>query len=285
MHDRLTAIIRLFFAKSEASSIDRRWLFRSSSRLDQAFWHKHKGSFQTNQEQGEWKKVVIDNQIYLWPSKAPLRTLSQILSELLQPTHPHHYDWGITRINKGDTVLDIGACEGAFAADCTTRGAQVIMVEPSRLMGRLVHDLFRIRGLPAPSILPYLISDQPGSIWFTDCIENPGASRMSPAPEPESYRVDVMTLDGLIERFLPEGCDFIKCDAEGWDPAIMGSGRNSLQRFKPKIAVTTYHQDGDFTKISGLLSPMGYEIKGKGLLFSQDHFRPLMLHARHTDHG
>ena len=56
------------------------------------------------------------------------------------------------------------------------------------------------------------------------------------------------------------------------------SGRETIKKYQPKIAVTTYHNAADYRTISNYLESLGYICSGKGLLFTGD-IRTLMLHG------
>jgi FkbM family methyltransferase len=254
------------------------WLLRTSSKYDRRFALRHASSFDNVTADEEFQYVTIDHQIFVWPKNAPISSLVQLLSEVLQPDHPHHYNVAPTKIAPGDIVLDIGACEGAFSVDAANKGAEVILIEPSRRMGNVVNRLFKLRNLPAPKIVQCLLGEKAKESHFLDDSDHPGASRVVEQAVKSSYPVPMMTLDDFAQAYLPRGLTYIKCDAEGWDAQILMSGCKTIKRYQPKIAVTTYHNAGDYRKISNYLESLGYICLGKGLLFTGD-LRTLMLHA------
>ncbi len=72
---------------------------------------------------------------------------------------------------------------------------------------------------------------------------------------------------------------FIKCDAEGAEPAIFSGGKNFLRRSRPRLAITTYHNDSDYAALHDLLTSVGYNVMGKGFLLSGRVLRVQMIHA------
>ena len=98
-------------------------------------------------------------------------------------------------------------------------------------------------------------------------------------PSDLSYPVRVMTLDDFVRHYLPGGLTYIKCDAEGWDAKFLRRAGETIARYKPKIAVTTYHNAEDYRTIANFLTPLGYDCHGKGLLYfpHQGEYRTLML--------
>jgi FkbM family methyltransferase len=279
MIDKIKALMGLIVKSASSRVPSPLWLFYTSSRLDRKFYADHQKELASATVDDSYQYITIDNQTFVWPRGAPLKPFVQILSELLQKNHPHHYLVAPTLIDASDTVLDIGACEGAFSALAAGKGARVIAVEPSLKMARVIHRLFEIRKLVPPQIRQCLLGGGEKRDWyFRDDPTNPGGSRIIAQPEGDSYPVPMTTLDECIEA-LPEGVTYIKCDAEGMDASILKSGKKALAKYKPKIAVTTYHRSGDYREIEDFLTPLGYRCHGKGLLYSTGEFRTLMLHA------
>jgi FkbM family methyltransferase len=254
------------------------WLLHTSSKCDRLFALKHASSFHNVVVDEEFQYVTIDQQVFVWPKNAPTSSLIQLLSELLQTDHPHHYDVEPTTIGPTDIVLDIGACEGAFSAAAANKGAETIMIEPSRRMAKVINRLFELRHLPAPKIVQCLLGEDEKESHFLDDSDHPGASRAVEKAVISSYPVRTMTLDEFARNHLPRGLTYIKCDAEGWDARILMSGRETIKKYQPKIAVTTYHNAADYRIISNYLESLGYICSGKGLLFTGD-IRTLMLHG------
>jgi FkbM family methyltransferase len=258
------AVLRLLQTKGPEADIPKRWLLHTSSRLDRQFVRENEVQVTPY---GEYNRVEIQGQTLLWPSDAPMIPLLQIASELLSPGHPHHYEYRHTRVTPDDVVLDIGACEGSFAALVTSRSRHVIAVEPSKAMCDLMRKLFALRQERCPEIVNCLLGNEPSVAHFKEDLANPGASRISSQAVPGSYPVPVRTLDDLIEE-LAEKPTFIKCDAEGAEYGIFSGGQHFLRAFHPRLAITTYHNDRDYMEVHRLLKSLGYRVEGKGFLYT-----------------
>jgi FkbM family methyltransferase len=146
-------------------------------------------------------------------------------------------------------------------------------------MGNVIKRLFELRNLPAPRIVQCLLGENESESYFLDDPDNPGASGVVEQPVKSSYAVRTMTLDEFARIHLPRGLTYIKCDAEGWDAQILMSGRETIKKYQPKIAVTTYHNAADYRTISDYLESLGYRCSGKGLLFRGGELRTVMLHG------
>ena len=271
------SVLRLLRSDGPEKEVSKYWLLRTAGGLDRKFAKSNQYSFS---DFGEYSKIKVNDQILLWPRDTPRGGILRVISEIMNPDHPHQYVYGRTTVHKNDVVLDIGACEGAFSAVVTARCKQVIAIEPSRTMCRLIRDLFKLRDEPCPDIFNCLLGDKSATAYFMENTSNPGASRICWVPAPGAYQVPVRTLDELVET-LEHKPTFIKCDAEGAEHAIFSGGKNFLSEYRPKLAVTTYHNDEDYAAMHALLTSLKYNVAGKGLLYSPSEgtLRVQMIHA------
>jgi FkbM family methyltransferase len=269
------AVLRFLRQKGPESDIPKRWLLQTGGRLDPRFARENPVQVTPF---GEYNQVIIQGQTFLWPANADVKGIVQLASELLTPHHPHQYIFGKTKLAPNDVVLDIGACEGGFAAIATNRVRRVIVVEPSIVMCDLIRKLFALRGEKSPVIVNCLLGSEPSVAHFEDNAGNPGASRISSQATHASYPVPVRTLDDLVEEF-DEKPTFIKCDAEGAEYSILSGGQNFLRTSRPKLAITTYHNDRDYADMYHLLKSLGYNVEGKGFCGNTGVIRAQMIHA------
>ncbi len=272
---KVTALTNLLTSRGPEREVPLRWLLRTGSRLDKRFAENATCKLTPR---GEYSRVEIEGQTFLWPRNAPRSALLQILSELLTQDHPHQYRYGPTQVQPDDIVLDIGASEGSFSALVTPLCKRVIAVEPSRSMSALIAELFEIRGQTPPLLLNCLLGAQAGTAWFLETPDNPGAAHISDASSDGAYQVPVRTLDEVTSS-MQEKPTFIKCDAEGAERSILTGGREFLTSHRPKLAIATYHSDDDYPELYRMLKTLGYNVMGKGFLFAHNALRVQMLHA------
>ena len=272
----ITNLSSLLWPADREMAVDPKWVFTRARLLNEAFV---KRANVTCEVRDDFQMVTVNGNVYVWPREADIYALLTLISELDNPEHPHQYIYGNTVINSGDVVVDVGACEGSFSAYAAQQKAQVVAVEPSKVMARIINALFDLRGLSRPVIVNALLGQEPQTLHFSDNISNPGGSRVAAVADESSYPTPVMTLDDMVSSLSLKKVDFIKCDAEGADVAILKSGKNTLEKFHPKLAITTYHGTSDFADLFTFLKPFGYKIHGKGLLYTDKQFRVLMLHA------
>ena len=69
------------------------------------------------------------------------------------------------------------------------------------------------------------------------------------AAEMNNIRLPLRTIDYLVDSGEIEKINFLKLDVEGSEMATLRGARNSIDRFKPKLAISIYHKPDDFFEI------------------------------------
>jgi hypothetical protein len=83
-----------------------------------------------------------------------------------------------------------------------------------------------------------------------------------------------MTLDSFCKEYNVERVDFIKIDAEGSEREIIKGAKETIKRFKPKMAIAAYHLPDDKKVIPELVLSIRNDYKfklmdkGEPILFS-----------------
>ena len=67
--------------------------------------------------------------------------------------------------------------------------------------------------------------------------------------EMNNIRLPLRTIDYLVDSGEIEKINFLKLDVEGSEMATLRGARNSIDRFKPKLAISIYHKPDDFFEI------------------------------------
>jgi len=273
---KAAALTSFLLQSATTNRVSWKWLFRTHTRLFPLFLRQHEISIE---RADAFTYLLVDGKPYVWPADADVEPLKHLVAELVTPEHPHRYDYGATPITADDVVLDIGCCDGGFAAKAVELGAAVIAVEPSRTMAAVITRLFELRKLPAPEIRQCLLGSEAGTAFFQDNVRDPAQSQITREQLPNSYAVSLTTIDALAGACARK-ITYIKCDAEGADFQILRGGRRYLSEHHPKIAVTAYHRSDDFQRITGHLRELGYAtICGKGLMYVNGEMRVVLIHA------
>lgn len=155
-------------------------------------------------------------------------------------------DWGI---KPGAIVLDCGAHVGVFSHQALARGAgKVIAIEPSP---RNVESLRRnfAEEIAAGRLVVY-----PKGVWNKDDLlvlkqmdENSAADTvvMQQPGAHEGDTVPLTTIDKLVAELGLDHVDYIKMDIEGAEVPALEGAKETLKRWKPRLALAAYHKADD----------------------------------------
>jgi FkbM family methyltransferase len=145
-----------------------------------------------------------------------------------------------------DTVIDGGACTGDTAAvfsNAVGPGGQVFCFDPvADHLAILEHNVkqFPHRNV---TVMPYGLSDK-------NVLAEPiKLDYYAPGFSAGSAIVPLRSLDQLFRTGDIAKIDFVKLDVEGAELATIRGARESIQRFKPKLAISLYHKPDDIFDI------------------------------------
>lgn len=144
--------------------------------------------------------------------------------------HSRVYDIPTVSVGPGDVVIDVGANHGFAACRFAHQGAHVMALEPHPEVYSLLLENLRTNHLE-DRVQPIrkAVSDQPGSatLHATDHLGG-GMSTLDPAflestgtPVDHEYRVEVTTLDRLMDELSHDRVRLVKLDCEGAELAIL----------------------------------------------------------------
>lgn len=170
-------------------------------------------------------------------------------------------------VRPGDVVVDLGANIGVMAmqfAEATGPRGTVYAFEP------ITHDVLRknvaANRLGNIVVKPLAIGDQVRNLQFV-LSDNPLMSRSTELDRNPGIElpVPVTTLDQFAEDEGLTRLDFIKVDIEGAEEEAIRGARRTIERFKPKWSISSYHIDRtgerQHPKLVSLLTEMGYRVR------------------------
>lgn len=150
----------------------------------------------------------------------------------------------------GDYVIDGGACTGDTAiifSRAVGPSGHVYAFEPVASHVDVCAYNFSRPQFENVTLLPYGLSDESVEAPPVDLPEyDPGWRVRGAVP---LARIDDLVIDGRITRI-----DFIKMDVEGSELAALRGAVASLHRFKPKLALSLYHNPDDYFEIIEFLA-------------------------------
>jgi FkbM family methyltransferase len=160
----------------------------------------------------------------------------------------YFYDDGAVKIfpEADDAVIDGGACTGDTAAvfsNAVGPGGSVYCFDPvADHLAILEHN---VKQFPHHNvkIMPYGLSDK--NVLAQPIVLNQYAPGFSSGNAP----VPLRSIDYLVNTKEIDKINFLKLDVEGAELESLRGARDSIQRFKPKLAISLYHKPGDLFEI------------------------------------
>jgi FkbM family methyltransferase len=174
----------------------------------------------------------------------------------------------------GDTVIDAGGCWGDtalyFAQEVGAEGRVLTFEFAPENVGILRRNL---------SMNPHLstrIEVDQRALWHISgesvsyYSQGPGTSLDQTRHDnngQESLRVNTVSIDDLVKEKGLRQIDFIKMDIEGAELDALRGAEQTLRSFKPRLAISLYHNKTDLTEIPEYLK--GLDLRYE---FYLDHF-------------
>jgi len=148
-------------------------------------------------------------------------------------------------VKENDIVFDIGAYFGFFSYYAVQKGAkEVYAFEPNPCAFEI---LKKHAELWSDKIKPFEIALYSSDGFQDLSIPNPlaGWSTLREVECSQKVRVKTVTLDNFVKKEKIERVDFIKIDTEGAEREIIKGAKETIKKFKPKMAIAAYHLPDD----------------------------------------
>ena len=227
--------------------------------------------------------LSFDNRLFWFPIDTVLNL--DLWNEYLvafwnSPSNFHYYFKSVSKLSKGDVVVDCGACEGFFIAHALEQGAsKVYAIEPNPTMVRCLQKTFQREILENRVVIfPFVLGSSECDIYFNFDKNDPFSGKISQS----GLVFRQTTLDIIFESVTFINIDFIKMDLEGNESHALLGGSRLIARFSPKLSIATYHASEDFYHSFNMIKGLGYKkIKSSGVTLRGDSqsFRPYLIHA------
>jgi FkbM family methyltransferase len=176
-----------------------------------------------------------------WMPKSSDPRLSSLLAEQERGLYRHE----AARVLAGDVVLDCGAHVGVFTREALSQGARlVIAIEPAP------DNIECLRRNFAAKIASGRVIVYPQGVWDRDdtlvlrvaegdsALDSFILDRGTPITP---VRLPLVPIDKLVGELGLQRVDFIKMDIEGAERRAVLGARDTLRRYKPRLALCAYH--------------------------------------------
>lgn len=222
---------------------------------------------------GDFREIElrgVEGTLYV-NKRVPSISIKQAIAEQSYAWQWHYYQVPETTVSERDVVFDCGCAEGIFPFLVKGRAAKIVCFEP--LPEFLIGLKKTFSSCPSIHIVEAALGDNAGDAYLRE------AGIMSTISKtPNGIPVKITTIDrycaetGIIMTYL-------KADVEGYEMPLLRGASGVIKKFKPKIAITTYHLKGHAEEIKGFLQNLvpSYHFATKGI--EANFGEPVMLHA------
>lgn len=213
--------------------------------------------------------VPIEQTLY-WPRECRIEGISQVASETFDRNDWHYYQKDHTEVAPNDTVLDVGAAEGLFALSVIDKCKQLILIEPNDYFVGALGMTFQTY-MGKVTIHHVAVGNREGEITFDqDSLSGKVDGSAASGPLKKITTIDKLLVDVRIT--------YLKADLEGYEMEMLKGAKTTIQRNRPKIAITSYHTENVATEIireiKSYVPEYKYYVKG----IFQDMGKPVMIH-------
>ena len=148
-------------------------------------------------------------------------------------------------VRPGDIVIDGGGYVGDWTKWALNAGAaRLLVVEPSReqlvcIQRNLAEEIRQGR----VTVCPKGLWDAEGRVYFSYDPTNPAADRVTENAKGAGEWIELTTIDKLVAELKLDRVDVIKLDIEGAESRAIRGARETVNRFRPRLAIATEHTD------------------------------------------
>jgi len=196
------------------------------------------------------------------------------------------YGTGEQAVQRGDIVLDCGANVGVFVREAINAGAKtVVAIEPAPENLECLRRNFVLE-IAAGSVVVY-----PKGVWDKDDFLTMHVDPNNPAADSfvierkgsqAVARLPLTTIDKLVRELGLPRVDYIKMDIEGAEQRALRGADKTLKKYRPRLALSTYHRPDDPSMIPELVRAArpGYRMECGPCAYVEGRIRPEVLYFR-----
>lgn len=182
---------------------------------------------------------------FIYPAKVKY-TIPFFISE-----GPYEKDGCI--IKADDTIIDAGANLGLFDWSFKPRlgkNARSYMFEPMPEIASILRKAIQVNNCgDSFFVVESALSDNDGFTSFSFEEFGGGSHELSEGKQ----NVSTIKLDTFMAQNNIHKVDYIKVDIEGMEPALIQGAAETIKKFKPRIAICTYHHKDHLEVLTKLI--------------------------------
>lgn len=162
----------------------------------------------------------------------------------------------IMKIEKDEIFVDAGAYDGyttiQFAKWCNNTHKAIYLFEPDQQNLKMTNNNIEENNIKRTTLFPYGLWNKEETLKFHcqqtgSCIDNTG-----------EIEIKTNTLDNLLKN-IP--VTFIKMDIEGAELNALKGAKETISKYRPKLAISVYHKPEDIITIPEYIKSLVPEYK------------------------
>jgi FkbM family methyltransferase len=153
-------------------------------------------------------------------------------------------------LQKDDYVIDAGANVGMFsiiASNKVGERGKIFAFEPLKEISAVFEENIQKNNCKNIAIENMLLGDEEKEVTFFYNLESNynGASTRIQNKNDKTITLQQITLDEYVKKNEVKKVDFIKADIEGAERDMLAGAEQTIKKFKPRLALRTYHLPDD----------------------------------------
>lgn len=175
-----------------------------------------------------------------------LSNTDTLIKEVYERGHQQYFPgMEILTLSPGEIFIDAGAWNGetseAFSKWCGDY-SKIYLMEPDVLMFQIAKEYINLKEVDHVICINKGAYSHTTEIGFMNIAES-GSSNIS---ENGTEKIQTISID---EMLAGDKATYIKMDIEGAEMAALEGAEKTIEKYKPKLAISIYHKEDDLWKI------------------------------------
>lgn len=172
----------------------------------------------------------------------------KLIPEIYESDHMQYFPKdGLFKQEANEIFIDAGAYNGATACNfCEWAGnggySKIYALEPDSLMFQIMKEYMSLKNIEKVVPVNGGAYSYSGKLRFTEDSLT-GSSRIDEVGE---KKIDIVSIDDIVGD---DKVTFIKMDIEGAEMAALEGAEKTIERCRPKLAISIYHNENDLWEI------------------------------------
>lgn len=170
-----------------------------------------------------------------------------LLEEVFEKKHKQYFpESEILKHDKGEIFIDAGALNGAtsfeFVKWANGEYEKIYALEPDPMMYEITKEFLRLKEVQNVEVLKKGAFSSSGEMSFVE-LNDTGSSHIC---DEGTITIDTVSIDEMLDG---QDATFIKMDIEGAEMEALIGAVKTIERCRPKLAISIYHKEDDIWEI------------------------------------